>query len=279
VIEEILFSSEGSPVKGPDPAAEPLESPVLESEQASTENSPKKIHAPQPVLKRKVEAKSSPATKSSAEPSAKRAKSEVAPSPKLEKFQKRGVVRGKLVKVSYFQEQGLEVFLDKLKAQGWYELFTNTQMGCSQPVVAEFYANVALSGDVLTSTVNGVLIEVNAQALGVILGVPATGFDLYVREDKSLLSKPRLPELAQHLSQQPRLRSPQAVKKGDMQPLHQLLFWFVIKNIIPRAQGRNQADAMDLCLIDLMDQGEQISLPSCLHDQPHHANSNNTQST
>jgi len=92
-------------------------------------NSPKKTPASQPVLKRKAEAKSSPATKSSAEPSAKRAKSEVAPSPKLEKFQKRGVVRGKLVKVSYFQEQGLEVFLDKLKAQGWYKMFTNTQMG------------------------------------------------------------------------------------------------------------------------------------------------------
>jgi len=47
-----------------------------------------------------------------------------------------------------------------------------------------------------------------------------------------------------------------------MQPLHQLLFWFVIKNIIPRAQGRNQADAMDQCLVDLMDKGEQINLPA-----------------
>jgi len=45
-----------------------------------------------------------------------RDKAEVAPSPKLEKFLKRGVVRGKIVKVSYFQEQGLEVFLDKLNA-------------------------------------------------------------------------------------------------------------------------------------------------------------------
>jgi len=34
VTEEILSSSEGSPVKGLDPAEEPLESPVLESEQA-----------------------------------------------------------------------------------------------------------------------------------------------------------------------------------------------------------------------------------------------------
>jgi len=59
----------------------------------------------------------------------------------LEKFLKRGVVRGKIVKVGYFQEQGLEMFLDKLKAQGWFELFTNTQLGCSQPDVAEFCAN------------------------------------------------------------------------------------------------------------------------------------------
>jgi len=135
-------------------------------------------------------------------------------------------------------------------------------MRCSQPDVAEFYANVALSMDVLTSTVNGVLIEVNAQALGVILGVPATGFDLYVREDKSLLSKARLLELAQHLSQQPWLRSPQVVKNLDMQPLHQLLFSFIIKNIILHAEGRNQADAMDQCLTGLMDRGEQINLPA-----------------
>jgi len=68
--------------------------------------------------------------------------------------------------------------------------------------------------------------------------------------------------LAQHLSQQPGLRSPQSVKKGDMQPLHQLIFWFIIKNIIPRAQGRNQTDAIDQCLTDLMDRGEQINLPA-----------------
>ena len=66
-----------------------------------------------------------------------------------------------------------------------------------------------------------------------ILGVPTTGFDLYVHEDKSLLGRDRLLELAQYLSQQPGLKSPQSVKKGDMQPLHQLIFWFIIKNIIP----------------------------------------------
>jgi len=262
VIEETPSSSEGSPVRDPTPAEEHQESPVRASEQGSTETSPQQTPAPKPVLKRKAAAQPAPATHSPAEPSAKRPKSEVAPSAKLEKFQKRGVVGGKIVKASYFHDQGLEVFLDKLRAQGWYELFMKTQLGCSQPDIAEFYANVALHGEVISSTVNGVMIEVNAQALGVILGVPATDFELYVREDKSLLSRDRLLELSQHLSQQPGLRSPQAVKKGDMQPLHQLLFWFIIKNIIPRAQGRNQADSMDQCLIDLMDKGEQINLPA-----------------
>jgi len=92
------------------------------------------------------------------------------------------------------------VFLDKLRAQGWLELFTNTQLGCSQPDLAEFYTNVSVSKGLLRSTVNGVLTEVDARALGVILGVPATGFDLYVREDKSLLGKAKLLELAQQLS-------------------------------------------------------------------------------
>jgi len=94
VIEEILSSSEGSPVKTPETAAVPQESPVLESEQASTENSPKQTPTSRPVLKRKAEAQPSPATQPAAEPSIKRAKSEVAPLPKLEKFLKKGVMGG-----------------------------------------------------------------------------------------------------------------------------------------------------------------------------------------
>ena len=54
------------------------------------------------------------------------------------------------------------------------------------------------------------------------------GFDIYVREDKFVLGKARLVELAQKLSQQSGLKHPMVVKKGDMLPLHQLLFWFVI---------------------------------------------------
>jgi len=126
------------------------------------------------------------------EPSFKKAKTSVAPLLKLERFLKRGAVRGKIVKVGYFREQGLEVFLDKLKAQGWLDLVTNIPLGCSQPDLEEFYANVTVSEGLLTSTINGVLIEVDVRAPRVIMGVPATGFDLYVQEAKSLLGKAKL---------------------------------------------------------------------------------------
>jgi len=90
--------------------------------------------------------------------------------------------------------------------------------------LAEFYAKRSVTEETITSDVNGVKVEFDAQKLGDILGVPTAGFDIYVREDKSLLGKARLLELARKLSQQPGLKTPQAVKKGDMAPLHQLLF-------------------------------------------------------
>jgi len=97
------------------------------------------------------------------------------------------VVRGKIVKVQYFEEQGLRVFLKKLRAQGLLELFTNTQLGCSVSDLGEFYANCSITQGVVKSEVNGKKMLFNARKLGEILGIPATGFDIYVREDKTIL--------------------------------------------------------------------------------------------
>jgi hypothetical protein len=128
----------------------------------------------------------------------------------------------------------------------------------------EFYANCSVTQGVVTSSVGGTQITFDAAKLGEILGVPATGFEAYVREDRTALAPARLLELARKLGQQPRLQTPLSIKKGDMLPLHQLLFWFVIKNVIPRGQGRNMADAFDQCLVDLLDQEEQINLPAIM---------------
>ena len=75
-------------------------------------------------------------------------------------------MRGKIVKVTYFKEQGLEVLLEKLRSQGWLELFTNTQMGCSQLELAEFYARMSVTEGTVTSEVNVVHIVFDASKLG-----------------------------------------------------------------------------------------------------------------
>ena len=59
------------------------------------------------------------------------------------------------MKVDYFQEQDLQVFLDKVQAQGWLAPFANTQRGCSIPDLGEFYANCEVTNGVVTSMVNG----------------------------------------------------------------------------------------------------------------------------
>jgi len=92
------------------------------------------------------------------------------------------VVRDKIIKIGYFQNQGVEVFLDKIRAQGWLELFINTQLGCSVSDLAEFYATCSSTQGVVTSEVNRKRIRFDAKKLGEILGVPAIVFDIYVRE-------------------------------------------------------------------------------------------------
>jgi len=87
------------------------------------------------------------------------------------------------------------VFLDKLRVQGWLELFTNNQLGCSVPDLAKFYAHCLVTDGVVTSEVNRTKIRFDTKELDEILGVPATGFDLYVREDNSVLGYDRLLEL------------------------------------------------------------------------------------
>jgi len=71
-------------------------------------------------------------------------------------------------------------------------------LGCSIPDLAEFYARCSVTDGRLFNKVNGVEIEFDVQELGEIPGIPATGFYIYVREDKFMLGKARLVELAKN---------------------------------------------------------------------------------
>jgi len=107
--------------------------------------------------------------------------------------------------------------------------------------LVEFCVNCSVTQGVVTSEVNGKKMRFDARKLGEILGVLATSFNIYVREDKSVLGNARLLELSQRLSQQMGLKTPQSVKKSS----------FIIKNVIQRCQGHNFADVMDQCFIEI----------------------------
>ena len=62
--------------------------------------------------------------------------------------------------------------------------------------LTEFYASCSVTQGVVTSEVNGKRMRFDATKLGEILGVPATSFEIYVREDKSALGNAKLLELS-----------------------------------------------------------------------------------
>jgi len=70
--------------------------------------------------------------------------------------------------------------------------------------------------------------------------------------------------MTQRLAQKPPLTETQSVREGAMTLLRRLLFWFVIKNVVPRGQGRNLADPMDMCFTNLLDRGKKINLPAIM---------------
>jgi len=78
-------------------------------------------------------------------PKKKRMKKTMSSTEKYEHFLQKSVVWGKIVKVPYFQEQGLDLFLRQLEAQSWLDLFTNTNKGCSVPDLVEFYVNCVVT--------------------------------------------------------------------------------------------------------------------------------------
>ena len=77
-------------------------------------------------------------------------------------------------------------------------MFTNTKRDCSIPELAEFYANCVVTSGIVTSSVNG--------------------------RDKSILGDEQLLELIRKLAQQLDLTASWSVRKGEMMPLHRLLF-------------------------------------------------------
>jgi len=125
-------------------------------------------------------------------PKPKKTKKAISTAANVAHFLQQSVVRGKIDKVDYFKEQGLEVFLDKLQAHGWFNLFTNTKRGCLVSDLVEFYANYEVTKGVVTSEVNEKKLSFNVKELQDIFSIPSIGFGVYVKEDNTVLGIEKL---------------------------------------------------------------------------------------
>ena len=100
---------------------EPAKKNILTKKKEAPEQLPKQFEEVEELKKKKI-------------------KKAMNPAEKYADFLHKSVVRG-FVEVDYFKEQGLGLLLDKLQAQGWLKLFTNTHRGCSVPDLVEVFAN------------------------------------------------------------------------------------------------------------------------------------------
>ncbi|KAH0742892.1 hypothetical protein KY290_030885 [Solanum tuberosum] len=157
---------------------------------------------------------------------------------KVQKVEK--VLKGRVIDPTVAEEPGLKELKEKVDCQGWSHFLLDSHPVVYEDEVCQFYKRFKLvKGDTVETTVKGVKISFTDQDLGDILGVPTVGCGRDAGE-------------------------PRKVFKGEMTPAHKLLFELVNKCILPRCERRNEANCLDMLVMDVIDQGMLVNLPSLM---------------
>lgn len=107
----------------------------------------------------------------------------------------------------------------------------------------------------------GMEIEFGREELGVVLGVPVEGYCRYIKMKWPKRTDGVTPlSVVKNFTGNPRIRKERKVEKRSMEPQHQLLFEFVHRFLLPKAERNNEACALDLTYMDLLDRGTRINL-------------------
>ncbi|KAF3654906.1 hypothetical protein FXO37_16246 [Capsicum annuum] len=145
---------------------------------------------------------------------------------------------------------------------GLISFYRETFREFARPEVYEFYKNGVGIGELFSTTIRKVTLNLYIADNARILHFPSRGWSHYVKE-----SWPPLDNLASALdicrkfSGKPTLVRHRRVFKREMSPLHQLYFDFVHKMILPRKERRTISIFLDLTLIELLDTKVRIDLP------------------
>ncbi|GAB2296144.1 hypothetical protein Dimus_030277 [Dionaea muscipula] len=168
-------------------------------------------------------------------------------------MQKR-VIRGKIMRENWLNENGLTELMNLIKRQKWDRLFKRREL-IHTASCKEFKANITMfhhkKHEVARSKVRGVEIEFDSIKLASILGVPGNiGICEYNKDvwEESKYIKPL--DTTRRFANDEMITEVRRVKSTEIKPFQRYVHFVVMKNLVPRFGKRDTTRYMDLTYMD-----------------------------
>ncbi|GAB2290920.1 hypothetical protein Dimus_025180, partial [Dionaea muscipula] len=178
---------------------------------------------------------------------------------------KKRVIRGKIIKESWMEENGLTALMNLIKRQKWEKLFKKREL-MHVAACKEFHKNLTVTvskkKEVGRSSVRGVTIELDGMILAGILGIPRNnGICEYIKDvcEESTYCKPL--EITKKFANDNLITVARRVKSTEMKLFQRLLHFIVMKNVILRFGKRDTTSFMDLTYVDHLLMRRLVNLP------------------
>ncbi|GAB2283609.1 hypothetical protein Dimus_018115, partial [Dionaea muscipula] len=178
---------------------------------------------------------------------------------------KKRVIRSKIVRGRWMNDNDLEALFRLIKRQKWENLFKRREL-MHVTACKEFYANLTVSiskkKEVARSCVRGVRIELDGTILAGILGVPGNnGICEYIKDiwEESTYYKPL--EITKKFANDDLITVARRVKSTEMKPFQRFLHFIVMKNVASRFGKRDTISFMDLTYMDHLLTRRLVNLP------------------
>ncbi|GAB2285907.1 hypothetical protein Dimus_020342, partial [Dionaea muscipula] len=178
---------------------------------------------------------------------------------------KKRVIRSKIVRERWMNENGLSNVMEIIKRQKWENLFKRREL-VHIDAVKEFYAKMTVTHlkkkNVVKSKVRGVDSEFDHEKLATILGVPGkNGICEYIKEvwEESKYTKPL--EITRRFANDDTIMKARRVKSVEMKPSQRFIHFLVMKNVIPRFGKRDTTSFMDHSYMDHLTARRLVNLP------------------
>ncbi|GAB2292326.1 hypothetical protein Dimus_026573, partial [Dionaea muscipula] len=178
---------------------------------------------------------------------------------------KKRVIRCKIFRENWMNENGLNDVMNLIKRQKWDRLFKRREL-MHIDACKEFYVNLTMfhykKHEVTRSRVRGVEIEFDSLRLASILGVPGNiGIFEYIKdvwEDSKYINTL---ETTRRFTNDNMITAARRVRSVEMKSFQRLVQFVVMKNVVTRFGKRDTTSYMDLTYMDHLISRRLVNLP------------------